>query len=316
MGFTIDEYIEAKRLGLPHAGRKAAPSTLGTFTKVLRRVERLAGKPLAEIGADDIEPILRAAEADGIAENTKNQMVSVATSAFAWAIGTDRYAGKNPFAAVPFVRVEREIKDVLSREEVDQLIAAMEANERAKFDRVPEGSLVRNTGWFQAGPTSKYTLLTKLLYFGGLRLGEARGLLKAGVKHDHVRIQGKGGKWRLVPLPDDVMTELRAYVKAHPHTDFVFYGEHGQARGVDTGKPMREMTYYKVFEEALATAGLPAHLTPHSLRHSAATHVQEAMNDLSITSRFLGHASVTTTMIYVHTANSQVKQACAAAFGT
>lgn len=313
--WTIEDYIEAKRLGMPYTGHGNSPGTLVTYERALMRLERYAGKPLADITPDDLQSILEAMEAAGISDNTKNHLKTIAAQAFEWAIGTDKYDEKNPFKALPRRRVEREVKPALEPEEVQRLLDALDTVEREKFERVPEGSVVRNTRWFQDGPTGKNRLIAELQAYGALRIGEALGLKKVDVLTDGIRVRGKGGKWRLVPIPQETMEKLRAYVKAHPYTEYVFYGESGRAFGVDQGKPMKEATYYIAFNAALEKAGLDPSLTPHILRHTAATRVQEAVGDLAVTQDFLGHASPTTTRIYVRVANTKVKAACAAAFG-
>ncbi len=134
-----------------------------------------------------------------------------------------------------------------------------------------------------------------LLYGCGLRISEAVGLtgrvLPMAVT---LRIKGKGGKERLVPLLPAAVRAVEAYVDAAP---FEFEGDEPLFRGV-RGGALNPRMIQKVMENTRAQLGLPATATPHAMRHSFATHLLNAGGDLRAIQELLGHASLSTTQAY------------------
>lgn len=134
-----------------------------------------------------------------------------------------------------------------------------------------------------------------LLYGCGLRISEALAL--TGADHplrDTLRILGKGGKERLVPVLPAARAAVAEYVRLCP-----FDLQPGTAlfRGT-TGKPLSPRLIQSAMQKARATLGLPATATPHALRHSFATHLLGAGGDLRAIQDLLGHASLSTTQAY------------------
>lgn len=159
---------------------------------------------------------------------------------------------------------------------------------RAVIDRV---ELQSETGWIAARDTAVVTLL----YGCGLRISEALSLTWA----DHplpetLRIVGKGGKERLVPVIPAARAAVAAYVEAFP---FDMDSDTALFRGA-RGGPLNPRMVQKAMEAARMQLGLPATATPHALRHSFATHLLSAGGDLRAIQELLGHASLSTTQAY------------------
>ena len=134
-----------------------------------------------------------------------------------------------------------------------------------------------------------------LLYGLGLRISEALGLKGADAPLPEVlRIQGKGGKERIVPVIAPARDAVAAYVRLVPHD---LGAEAPLFRGV-RGGALGARTVQKVMEAARLQMGLPATATPHALRHSFATHLLAAGGDLRAIQELLGHASLSTTQAY------------------
>lgn len=134
-----------------------------------------------------------------------------------------------------------------------------------------------------------------LLYGCGLRISEALGL--RGADHplgDVLRIRGKGGKERLVPVLPVARAAVAAYVTACPHD---LTPDAPLFRGV-RGGALQPRIVQKAVAQARMQLGLPATATPHALRHSFATHLLEAGGDLRTIQELLGHASLSTTQTY------------------
>lgn len=146
-------------------------------------------------------------------------------------------------------------------------------------------------GWIAARDSAVITLL----YGCGLRISEALGLLgRDAPLPKTLRITGKGGKERIVPVIDAARDAVEAYLALCPHPrepDFpLFRGTRGGA--------LNPRTIQKVMEKARMQLGLPATATPHAMRHSFATHLLTAGGDLRAIQELLGHASLSTTQAY------------------
>ncbi len=142
---------------------------------------------------------------------------------------------------------------------------------------------------------SRDVAVITLLYACGLRISEALGL--AGSAHplkDVLRIVGKGGKERLVPVLPVAKSAIAEYVRACPfdlsHDEQLFRGARGGA--------LNPRAIQKVMEQARMQLGLPSSATPHAMRHSFATHLLNAGGDLRTIQELLGHASLSTTQAY------------------
>ena len=139
------------------------------------------------------------------------------------------------------------------------------------------------------------TAVVTLLYGCGLRISEALGL--TGAAHpmpDILRVKGKGGKERLIPVLPAARDAVAKYASLCPFdlsaTDALFRGARGG--------PLNARLIALVMEKTRAQMGLPATATPHALRHSFATHLLAAGGDLRAIQELLGHASLSTTQAY------------------
>ncbi|MBO3269472.1 MULTISPECIES: site-specific tyrosine recombinase XerD [Hymenobacter] len=183
----------------------------------------------------------------------------------------------------------RHLPDTLSYPEIEQLLAAIDLS-------TPEGT--RNRA------------LLEVLYSSGLRVSELTELRLSNVYVDQgfVRVVGKGSKERLVPIGRDALKHLGFYlsgIRAHLDVkpgdeDIVFLNRRG-------GKLSRVMIFHII--KALAEqAGIRKSISPHTFRHSFATHLIEGGADLRAVQEMLGHESITTTEIYTHLDRDYLKQ--------
>ncbi len=155
--------------------------------------------------------------------------------------------------------------------------------------------------------------MLELLYATGLRVSELVNLKLAEVnmRQGVLRTQGKGGKVRLVPLGEEALDWLAGYLStARPallkgrQCDAVFVTRRG-------GSLTRQAFWYLVKRHA-QQAGIHGHLSPHTLRHSFATHLLNHGADLRVVQMLLGHSDLSTTQIYTHVANERLKELHAA----
>ena len=159
--------------------------------------------------------------------------------------------------------------------------------------------------FFAALRKAKYRALFMTCYAAGLRLGEACHLQVEDIDSRRMVIRvraGKGGKERLSVLSPRLLEVLRAYWRLAKPSVWLF-------PGVTPARPVALDTARSVFHSARAQAGLPRGYTPHSLRHSFATHLLDAGTDLVLIQNLLGHRSIHTTSRYTHVSLARIQQA-------
>ena len=160
----------------------------------------------------------------------------------------------------------------------------------------------------------RYRTILGLIYHTGLRVGEAvrielRDLRDSNTPNPRLHVRcGKGGKDRYVPLSPAMVGELRVWWKTHRHPRFLFPGPSLQWR--DRARPdnadslattcLSVSAVQQTFRIARAASGIPAAATVHTLRHCYATHLLEENVSIRLISQYLGHASLETTLIYLH----------------
>src|SRR5690606_7771494 len=133
-------------------------------------------------------------------------------------------------------------------------------------------------------------------YGAGLRIAEALSVSRSDLDAEALRVKGKGGRTRLVPLIAPVRQALDAYLALCP---FALEPNEPMFRGV-RGGPLSPRLIQLRLEHLRGRVGLPATATPHALRHSFATHLLAGGGDLRAIQELLGHASLSTTQIYTH----------------
>jgi integrase/recombinase XerD len=173
-----------------------------------------------------------------------------------------------------------------------------------------------------ASPTGiRDRALLELLYASGLRVSEALGLDRADLSFEggYVRVVGKGDRERLVPVGDVALEALARYVEG-VRASWLTHGRADSAveRGgplfvSPRGRRLGRMDAWRAIQHAARSAGLRAHVSPHTLRHSFATHLLEGGADLRVVQELLGHASITTTQLYTHVTGERIRQVYARA---
>jgi site-specific recombinase XerD len=153
--------------------------------------------------------------------------------------------------------------------------------------------------------------ILELLFSTGLRVSELCGLKRTDVnlKRDEFTVRGKGSKLRVVFLSDGARAALRAYLDARTDIAPHLFVRHDRAiaRGaVDAALTPRSVQ--RLIEHYARAAGITANITPHTLRHSYATDLLRNGADIRSVQSMLGHSSITTTQIYTHVTNAQLRE--------
>ncbi len=171
----------------------------------------------------------------------------------------------------------------------------------------------------EAAPDLRARALLELLYAAGLRVSEALGLDREDFSSDggFVRVIGKGDKERLVPVGDIALDWLARWIaEGRPALLAVHYVEPLRGGPLflgDRGGRLARQQAFAIVKAAARAAALPEAVSPHTLRHSFATHLLEGGADLRIVQELLGHASISTTQLYTHVTGERVREVYARA---
>lgn len=287
--FSIEEFLEAKRVGGHYTGGAVASKTIKTYRSLLVLAEHLVGKPLSAFTAKDVDRLL--VKLDDYSKSARVTIVSAARQAFAWAIATGRHTGRNPFAHVGKPPREERLPYVVPMKAIDRLLAEIPKH-------APRSS------------ADKYDLVFRLLATSGLRISEALNLRKRDLDGDGVLVRGKGNKQRYVPVRPEIMERLRGYAAGKLATAYLFQSD--SYRKGAAGEPMSQSIFSRVFKQSVIAAGLdPDKVTPHTLRHSFATHALRKTGRLEVVQDLLGHADPKTTRIYAKLTRDDLNDAYA-----
>lgn len=194
---------------------------------------------------------------------------------------SDGWTDQDPSEKLELPRFGRKLPVVLSVPELDALFAAIDPD-------TAQG--IRNRA------------MLEILYSSGLRVSELTGLELSRIYADEgfLKIMGKGSKERLVPIGEPALVHLRRYLIEvrndlsiqRGHEDFVFLNRRG--------KRLSRVSVFTAVKDLAALSGLHKNISPHTFRHSFATHLIEGGADLRAVQEMLGHESITTTEIYLH----------------
>jgi integrase/recombinase XerD len=151
--------------------------------------------------------------------------------------------------------------------------------------------------------------MLEVLYATGLRVSELVGLTlpQVNLVQGAVRVLGKGGKERLVPLGEDSITWLERYC-AGPRAALLHRGASDHVFVTSRGGPLTRQAFWHAIRRHARTAGIARRLSPHTLRHAFATHLLNHGADLRVVQLLLGHRDISTTQIYTHIARARLQE--------
>ena len=151
--------------------------------------------------------------------------------------------------------------------------------------------------------------MLELMYATGLRVSELVELKLNDIdfSDDIIRIMGKGSKERIIPMGDFAKTYLEEYIYNHRNLmlkgnncEYIFLNNHG--------KKMTRQGFFKIIKKLASDVGISTEISPHTLRHSFASHLLKYGADLRTIQELLGHSDISTTQIYTHVANEELRK--------
>ncbi len=260
--------------------------SIEAYTRDVRRIALFMVKDLSvnsptAVTSQQIEQFLHVLNEVEISHRTQARMLSGIRAFYQYLILEDMLAA-DPTELVDSPKTGQYLPEVLSYEEIRRMIDSIDQSH-------PQG--VRNVA------------IIETLYACGLRVSELTGLLISNIFPDMqiIRVIGKNNKERLVPIGQEALHQIKMYLE----------GDRNRMMNIDStskdilflnrrGKKLSRVMIFNIIKDTAANAGVTKTISPHSLRHSFATHLVEGGADLRAVQEMLGHASITTTEIYTH----------------
>lgn len=233
-----------------------------------------------EMRLNHLQAFIHAIARMGLSAGSQARIISGIRAFFQYAV-MEGVVTEDPTALLELPKLKRALPEVLSFEEMERLMAAVDLS-------VPEGT--RNRAMLET------------MYSCGLRVSELVNLQLSRLYADRgfVQVQGKGNKQRLVPIGQDALHYIDLYTGHYRRQMTIQKGEEDMVFLNRKGKRLSRVYVFMMIKELAARAGIGKTISPHTFRHSFATHLIEGGASLRAVQEMLGHESITTTEIYTH----------------
>ena len=269
----IDDYRNYLRIE-----RGMSPNTVASYCHDVQGFLEYSGAVPSAVTPEDIQAYLGQEGAAGLSKRSTARLLSALRSFFTWCVEEGEIK-ENPCDRVDAPKLGKYLPAVLSVEEVSAILDSVDL-------KAPFG--LRNRA------------ILEVMYGCGLRVSEAAALRLSQVhlEEGFVNIIGKGNKQRLVPLGEMAADAIVHYLPQRPspasraYEDYLFLNRFG--------KPISRVSLFNLVKQQAMAAGIDKEISPHTFRHSFATHLIENGADLRIVQEMLGHESILTTEIYTH----------------
>ena len=257
-------------------------NTINTYLNNLNQLNIYINKDLLKVNSIDIENFIMSLSIDS--RSISNYISSYKTF-YNYFIKLNKI-NYNPLDGIDSPKLVKKLPVYLTVDEIDRLLNI----------EIKDAFSARNKS------------MLELLYATGLRISELIGLEFKNIDLNDciIKVMGKGSKERIIPLSDTAIKYLKIYVKDYRQklvkneiNNYVFLNNHG--------KKMTRQGVFKIIKKRNLEVGINKDISPHTLRHSIATHMLENGADLRIIQEFLGHESISTTQIYTHLTNTKLK---------
>ncbi|HBF45715.1 MAG TPA: site-specific tyrosine recombinase XerD, partial [Shewanella frigidimarina] len=265
-------------------------NTLVSYRTDLQNAERYIltkGKDLLQVDQALLRDYLAERFDKQFAKSSTARLLSSLRRFYAYLLVKQKIS-QDPTALIKSPKLVRQLPDTLSEAQIDNLLSEPNIDDPIEH---------------------RDKAMLELLYATGLRVTELVSLTmeQISLRQGLVRVMGKGGKERLVPLGELAITAVEQYIKfaraellSMKQSDVLFPSRRGQM--------MTRQTFWHRIKLYAARAGIQCHLSPHTLRHAFATHLLNHGADLRVVQLLLGHSDLSTTQIYTHVAKVRLQQ--------
>jgi integrase/recombinase XerD len=253
---------------------------------LLKFSEFFNNKDISSIDIDDLKKYVKYLNNQELNELSISRNISCIKSFYKY-LNIEKIIDNNPSDSLFLPKVRKKLPNTLSEEEVDRLLDI----------KLTDMYSYRNKA------------MLEVLYATGLRVSELVNLKMENIdfESDIIRTYGKGNKERVIPIGEYAKTYLEKYLNEyryqmlkHGNNEYVFLNNHG--------KNMTRQGFFKIIKQIASDAGINKEISPHVLRHSFASHLLKHGADLRTIQELLGHSNVSTTQIYTHISNEELKE--------
>lgn len=279
MNTNVQKYLDYLRYE-----RKLSENTYLSYSYNLKQFNTFFDdKNILTLTTNDIRDFLYQ---DQIKAKTRAHYLTVINSMYNYLL-EENIIKKNPCDTIKLPKLEKKLPEYLTIEEVDKLL---NINPTKPID-------YRNVAMLET------------IYASGLRVSELVNLKISNIDFDEciIRIYGKGSKERIVPINDASKNALQKYL--NNYRDYLLKGKDSEYVFINNlGTKITRQGFFKILKKICDENGIQKHVSPHTLRHSFATHLLNNGADLRVIQELLGHSNLTTTQIYSHLSNEKVRQ--------
>lgn len=279
---TFKEYLSLER-GL-------SENSIFSYVSDVQKLEKFLTKEKKQLHTSsqkDISNFLREESRKKLSSRTRARVVASLRQFYSY-LENRNFIHGNPMLMIEAPKIEKSLPDFLTQEEIVKLF-----------------SVFRDENTLELRDKTMF----EFLYSAGLRISEACALVSADIDRQNMilTIKGKGGRERLVPygevasqLLDKYLDQARKEILNQYESDFVFISKKGGA--------LSRKSAWRLLKRYMKRAGIGRNITPHTLRHSFATHLLQNKADLRSVQELLGHMDIATTQIYTHLAKNELKK--------
>ena len=259
-------------------------NTIESYKRDLIKFYDYNKKDIKNINKDDIKNYLKYLS-DLVDERSIARNISALKTFYKYLI-INKIIKYNPIESISSPKLGKKLPNTLSEEDINKLLD-IKLNDNYSY---------RNKA------------MLELMYATGLRVSELVNLKVYDVNLEEaiVKTMGKGSKERIIPMGDYALNALKIYINEYRSSlfkkeinDYLFLNNHG--------KQMTRQGFFKIIKKIALEQGISKDFSPHTLRHSFATHLLKHGADLRIIQELLGHSDVSTTQIYTHVSNEQLE---------
>ena len=242
---------------------------------------------LKDVSLDHLHNFIATLHDLGISSRSQARIISGIKSFFRF-LKLENHIDTNPTLLLESPRVGRKLPEVLSIEEIDEMISCID--------------LSTNEG-------QRNRAIIETLYSCGLRVSELINLEinKIFLEEEYIVIKGKGNKERIVPISPTAIHEIKLYLDDRRHLD-IKPGEENILFLNRRGRRLTRVMIYYIIKQLAELANIRKEISPHTLRHSFATHLLEGGANLRAIQQMLGHESISTTEIYIHIDRTRLRE--------
>lgn len=245
-------------------------------------------KSIKQIDSENIRDFLRQLNEIGLEASSQARIVSGIKSFFNFLI-EEKLIEVDPSELIETPKIGRKLPEVLAVQEIENILLALDLSK-------PEDIRTK--------------AIIEVLYSCGLRVSELTELKISNIhfEEEYIRVVGKGNKERLVPIGITAIESVKDYLATVRNFIPVQHGEDDHLFLNTKGKRLTRMSIFNFIKEISLRVGIKKEVSPHTFRHSFATHLVEAGADLRSVQEMLGHSSITTTEIYTHIDRQRLKE--------